>query len=284
MEPENDNLKKPIKSLRTYAGDVEEALGQGKSSAATIMIAEQKRRENSPVLSQRPVNLEFRNKTFIMVGMSLLVLGLIVVGSVYYLSSSQKTTTEKNTKAVIAYTTEHKLDVASSSRDQIINKIISEKSGFKQAPNSVLYINTLSGNSELPVENLLALIAPRMPSSLARAFEDKYMVGIYSFDTNEPFIILTTKDYPSAYSGMLKWEKDMATDLGKIFQISPANQIQLTFADEALKNKDLRIMQNADKKTILLYSFIDKNTLIITTNENIFSAILGKYLINKQIR
>jgi hypothetical protein len=48
MNPEE---KKPIKALRTYAGDVEEALSKTKSSAATIMIAEEKRREEKPELA-----------------------------------------------------------------------------------------------------------------------------------------------------------------------------------------------------------------------------------------
>ena len=107
------------------------------------------------------------------------------------------------------------------------------------------------------------------------------MLGIYSFDTNEPFIILTTNDFPASFSGMLKWENNMVLDLGKLFSISE-NTATKTFLDQALQNKDLRILKNTSEKTILLYSFIDKNTLVITTNQNILTAIVGKYLIGKQ--
>jgi hypothetical protein len=111
------------------------------------------------------------------------------------------------------------------------------------------------------------------------------MLGIYSFDTNEPFIILTTNDFANSFSGMLRWEKDMVSDFEKIFLISQKiGSTTVEFVDEALRNKDLRILQNENKKTILLYSFVDKNTIVITTNESIFTAIVNKYNVSKQIR
>jgi hypothetical protein len=84
---------------------------------------------------------------------------------------------------------------------------------------------------------------------------------------------------------MLKWEKTMAQDLGGLFEI-PADTGTSTeiFLDEALRNKDLRILQDNGGKTILLYSFIDKQTLLITKNENVFNAILAKYLTSKTTR
>ena len=122
-----------------------------------------------------------------------------------------------------------------------------------------------------------------MPSELSRSFDKKFMVGIYSFDTNEPFIILKTSDYGASYAGMLKWEKEMSRDLGEIFSL-PATLYGAPFIDEEYKNKDLRVLRNTDGKVAMLYSFIDKNTLLITANENVFSAILGKYVISQQVR
>ncbi len=285
LKPENKEEKKSIKSLRTYQGDIEEALSKNKSSAATIMIAEQKKRETSPVVIERPKNLAVRNKTFVITGMSLLVLGLIIVGSVYYVKSREKIVTELQTKALVAFSVESQIPLTNMVRDQLASRFDSEKQTFKSPPNSILYLNLVGENlTPSPILDVLGLIAPRMPDELSRAFSEKYMMGIYSFDTNEPFIIFTTDEFPSTYAGMLKWEKDMAYDLGKFFQIS-LNSADLTkFTDETVRNKDLRILKDNNQKTILLYSFIDKNTLLITANENIFNALIGKYLISKQVR
>lgn len=283
---ENREEKKPIKTLRTYQGDVEEALSKTKSSAATIMLAEQKKRESSPIVIERPRNLAVRNKTFMVTGISLLVLGAIVVGAVYFVRSNEKVKVEMRTKAIIAFSEEHPIQSDNLSRDIIISRIISEKQSYNAPPNSVLFLNFSKQNLEpYSVSDILPLLAPKIPQALGRTFENKYMIGIYSyFEGNEPFILFTTEDFPIAYSNMLKWERDMVSDLGRIFNISQSEYSSALFIDETVKNKDLRVLKNSSQKTVLLYSFIDKNTLVITGNENIFNAINGKYLINKQVR
>lgn len=289
MDPKQPESQKedrtPIKSLRTYQGDVEEALHKNNFSATTILVAEQKRRESAPRVAEKHINLEARNKFFTVLGIALLFIGALVVTAVYYVRSHQQVVIEQKTKALMEFSVEKTFATASSTRDSLISEIISEKNSFKNIVNSVLYINTTdsSGNPE-KVERVLSLLAPNMPASLARSFDDKYMLGIFSYDTNEAFIILTTSDYASSYAGMLKWETGMQSDLGKVFDVQQNASTTNTFVDEALRNKDLRILRDAQGKTTLLYSFIDKNTLVITKNENIFNAILAKYLTSKNTR
>ncbi|MEQ1500177.1 MAG: hypothetical protein ABL917_02270 [Parcubacteria group bacterium] len=293
VPPTTENLEQPVeperkifKTLRTYQGDVDEVLSQGKASAATIFVAEEKRREEKPQIAPKQVDNRLRNKIFTTFSISLFFLGIIVVGLVYYIKSTEEVAIIQKTKALISFSREKDFTIASSTRAELIQNIISEKESFNLPPNSVLYINTTdpSGNKE-NIETALKLLAPKMPSSLSRSFDKEYMLGIYSFDTNEPFIILTTKDYANSFSGMLNWEKYIESDLGQLFNIPQnASSTPGLFVDQALKNKDLRILKDQRNKTILLYSFIDRETLVITTNENIFEAVIGKYLISKQNR
>ena len=48
MPPEEKKERVPIKSLRTYQGDVEEAIGRNKESSTTIFVAEEKRKVENP--------------------------------------------------------------------------------------------------------------------------------------------------------------------------------------------------------------------------------------------
>jgi hypothetical protein len=99
------------------------------------------------------------------------------------------------------------------------------------------------------------------------------------------FILISVKDYAESYAGMLIWEKDMPKDLGEIFKVSSSlSSTTSLFTDEAIKNKDLRVLKDQNKNTVLLYSFVDKNTLLITTNEDVFSALLGKYQLKEQTK
>lgn len=287
MNPEENKIQKPIKALRTYQGDVEEALSKTKSSTATIMIAEEKRREERPELApQRRVETGEKNRLYLVLSSILLVLAISVVGGVYYLRSNEDVVVNKKEKPLVSATKEIKLKIDGLSGDQAITRIISERDSFNLQANSILFLNTINENDEpLPAQEIISKISPRIPQELARTFDGKYMIGIYSFDTNAPFIIIKTSDYSIGYSGMLKWEKDITKDLGKFFNV-PQNIIGagITFVDEAYKNKDLRILVDNNNKTVLLYSFVDKNTIIITTDENVFSAILGKYIISQETK
>ncbi len=277
--PQKDT-QKPIRALRTYQGDVEEALSKNKSSAITVMVAEQKRREERPELAPPPkISLEIKNKTFFAVGSALLFLGILVVGGVYYyIKSTGETPVEQPNKSLVIFSKD-KTVTNTSDRQKLVGEILSERSSFNMAVNSILYLKI----EDKSAESFLKLIASRIPDDLARSFDKEFMLGIYSFDTNEPFIILKTSDYPSSYAGMLKWEKDMVRDIGGIFSI-PENLQGALFIDEELKNKDLRVLKNTENKTVLVYSFVDKNTLIITSHEELFTAVLGKYIISQQAR
>jgi len=276
---------KPIKALRTFAGDVEEALSKGKSSSATIMIAEQKRREERPELAPPPrVSMEVKNKTFFVTGVTIFILGLVVVGSVYYYINAKQVISVNTEDRPLVSSTKEKTLQLTGTKEQFVEKIIAENKAFSQPIDSILnlkIVNVVNINSD--AESFLNYIAKRMPNELSRSFDAKFMFGIYSFSTNEPFIILKTSDYGASYAGMLKWEKDMSRDLGELFSV-PSSLYGASFVDEEYKNKDLRVLKDIDGKVLMVYSFIDKNTLLITSNENILSAILGKYVISSQVR
>jgi hypothetical protein len=323
--------KGPLKTLRTYQGDIEEILSKTNGSVASVAIAETRRKDEerkeaavrqkddlipetkaesvqksepipqtekqikaSKTLSSLPqqqstdtfvyntrpepqeaLALEVKNRFFFSVGVALLSLGIVILGIVYYMKSKDTIVAVNQEKTIISYTDKKEFNIASSTKKDFVNFINKEKQNLKPGTNSVLYIRTTDGDSVANIKNVMTIIAPRMPSELSRSLSEKYMFGIYSMDTSEPFILLTGNDFGLNYSGLLQWEKGMASDLGAIFSL-PADAT-VTFEDEALKNKDLRIVRGQDRKTVLLYTFLDKNTILITSNEGVFSAILGKF-------
>ncbi len=287
MNPDDKQSQKPIKALRTYKGDVEEALNKTQSTAATIMLAEEKRREERPELtSLKRVESTGRNRTYLLLGSIMLFLAVSVVGAVYFIKSNEKVTVKEQNKSLIEYNKESKILVASTTRELLLQKIAFEKDSFKMPANSILYINTSDSSGDpVSAETLMSTISKKIPADLARSFSDKYMIGVYSFDTNATFVILKTNQYETAYSGMLRWEKDIIGDIGKIFS-APQNLIgaEIEFTDEEYKNKDLRVLRDSSNKTVLLYTFIDRGTIIITTSEGVLSAIMGKYSISQNAR
>src|SRR3989338_4351441 len=276
--------KPQFKSLRTYKGDVEEAITKNNYSTSSIFLAEQKKKDSTLIVPQKPES-GARNKFFILVGGILLLLGIVTLASIFFLKSNQKEVVIKSeAKTITTFSKEKILPIVNVSRDNLIGSILSEKQSFNLTVNSLLYINPINASgTPADVSFLLSILAPSMPPSLVRSFDADYMLGIYSFDTNEVFLILRTSDYASSFAGMLKWEENIPSDFVRLFSI-PENYSTTTrvFKDESLKNKDLRVLKDESGKSVILYSFIDRNTLLITKNESIFGAILSKYFISKQ--
>ncbi len=75
---------------------------------------------------------------------------------------------------------------------------------------------------------------------------------------------------------MIEWEKTMAQDLKQFLLLHTSANLSLPFQDTIIKNKDVRELKDTDGTALLLYSFFDKNTLIITTREDSFKEIVSR--------
>lgn len=283
----NGKFANMFKSLRTYQGDIDEILKKGKTSVSSIVVAEQKRKETileAPKIERRT---EIKNKSFFVLGILLLLLGIsAIVGVLYYMGGQNKVILMQQSKTVMGFSKEKDLVATDLSRDALLSAISKANMSFDAPLNSILFLNTADASSTpISAVDLFSALAPNIPQSLARALNNPYMIGVYATATNTPFMIFTTNDYAASFAGMLKWEPGMISDLGQVFSLpQQSTTTPYVWSDEALQNKDLRIIKGADGKTILLYSFIDRNTLVIAQNENIFTAVLNKYLISKTIR
>jgi len=142
-------------------------------------------------------------------------------------------------------------------------------------------------------DQFLALIGAKAPASFIRSIGREFLLGLHAFDGNQPFLILKTASFQQAYSGLLAWEKDLAIDLSPLFtEPEPASSAESTetilaasgFADGVLKNRDVRVLRNNAGKIVLLYSIIDKDTIVITTNEYTFAETLSRLTTKQLVR
>jgi hypothetical protein len=141
-----------------------------------------------------------------------------------------------------------------------------------------------SAQEEEPAHAVIGALGENAPSTLARSVEDTYMVGVYAGEENGAFIVTKPTFYENAFSAMLAWEKNMAEDLSPFFAIPenigrvPEGEIPtlFLFEDEIVLNRDTRVLKDIRGNIVLLYSFIDRNTLLITDNEPTFRELLER--------
>ena len=294
-EEANSQIKKEgshrIHSLRTYQGDIAETLEKTKGSIVSIVTAEEERR-GKPIGNLtldptviKPPKVKLENRFFLLISGVLLLLGIVTVAAVLYSrASEEEVLVAQRAKTFISFSEKKEIIAGEIDGNELTKRMISEKKAFSSQVNSVLYIDIVNTDSSpAQISTILLAITPNIPGNLIRSLSDNYMFGIYSYDTNEPFILLRTENFAESYAGMLRWERNMTSDLNLLFGLDKLSGEE-KFTDEALKNRDLRILKNQDVEAVLLYSFIDKDTILVTSNEKIFNAVLGKYLLQQAAR
>lgn len=114
-----------------------------------------------------------------------------------------------------------------------------------------------------------------LPDALTREVTD-IMVGVHSFDRNQPFIILELGAYDRSFAALLSWERTMGQALGGFF--APLGRRaddapSLVFVDSVIQNLDVR---EAQSEWPILYTFPEQRMVIITTNEFTLREILTR--------
>ena len=162
---------------------------------------------------------------------------------------------------------------------------------------------------EVSAPEFLQILAPRMPLGLVRTLEPQMLLGLHSYDETQVFMILKADSYETAYSGMLAWEATMQQDLSPLFSrtpavhartlepaaavgtttatssqaasstlpaAAPASFFQGNFIDQVVDNHDARVILNSSGDTVLLWTMLDRSTIVITTNEATLREVISR--------
>ena len=116
-------------------------------------------------------------------------------------------------------------------------------------------------------------IGAQIPAELMSAIGPDIFIGIHGIDGNQALIILPVTSYEHAFAGMLAWEGSMSDDLAPFFESLPTSLVASdgsvntnTFKDVVVKNYDVRVQSDAAGNPKLLYSFPNRDLLIITSS------------------
>lgn len=287
--------------IRTYEGDVAQALEKKKASVMTIALAENMQKNRGAYIgndseSSAPSHL---TKKILIAITSIILLGAGGAGGYYlYLQSPlapDAPAFQSNGsayKSIVKPDYQKKLDVTALSGKNLASVLNKTLQSSKASPGSMTEliltekttIDEKSQISKISIQKFLAKMGITPPDMLTRSLTPSWMIGSFEGSVSEPFIIVSTDFYQNTYSGMIKWEPSMADDLSGLFiypnstlakengdgTAPPATYFNIrgNFEDAIVKNKDVRIFKNESGETLLMYVFLDKNTLMITQNES----------------
>ena len=276
-----DKEETPLKQIRTFQGDVAEALEKQHESLVSIQRVEHLKKDtlqsDSKTGEISKKRIEF---TYLVLG-SLLLFALSATGVWYaYNEFVRKTTTPPiaaPANRFIYSEAELVLNIDATSREDFIKTLSDALGGVAdgEVRHVVLEKSILEGTELLPTSEFLSILKSKAPGNLVRAFDPLFMLGAYGKST---FLIIKLDSFENAFAGMLAWEKDLNRDLGPLLatrEISRNTESGTTFTDIIDRNKDARMLSLYDQPT-LIYSFLDNNTLIITDSLETLRVVVDR--------
>ena len=225
-------------------------------------------------------------------------MGIAGVGITYLIKNKGNTTITTPQILSSFITTEYKDELKTDTviKGKFINALSSRLNDTQIPVNNLynIYLTTTSTSTTRKILNsndFIKLAGFKMPDIIKRTILPDFMVGMFSFGENFPFIIFRSSYFENAYAGMLDWEKDLEKDVQVLFRLSGYENSgnilsELSapntkkFEDLVIVNKNVRLIRNEKGEIILLYAIIDKETIIITVNERTFKEIVDR--LNKE--
>jgi len=138
-------------------------------------------------------------------------------------------------------------------------------------------------NAQKPAtaEQVFLVLNLHTPASFTRNVPELTFGGV----AQEPFILMKVQNFDTAFAGMLAWENAMSADLSPLFgdtvlaTFDPSartdTQVHDAFFKDAIaSNKNVRILLDEEGHDRIVYTFVDQNTLLITTTRAALEALL----------
>ncbi len=275
------HTKSKLSSLRTYQGDVAEYVKDKQESVVSIAVKEkerQEKREADPLLRPEKIKSEHNfvaNFKMISVAILLLFLGGAVSFYVFkYLKDSPSGVEVAETSKIIPFNRSTKISFNPSVDIKNELQKISSTDGVEvlllqdEAMNKISDINTVFKNS-----NIIT------PLKLNRTINSEYEIGVFNQKgIKYNFLIITVKDFGQAFSGMLEWEATMQDDLKFIAKDKKEEDESIyEWKDVIIKNKDSRGFINSKEDSIIGYTFLDKNTILIVSSIEAIADLSSMY-------
>lgn len=280
--PRQHTLTPPLVTpIETYAGDFLDMMKETGASAMTVLAAEQDKEKRSPV-PQVPQERSRGNLLYVVAGVVLLVAGAAGAYVAYsrYLSALAPVVPLLGVSSPI-FVDEREQIAGSGSA---IFKAVEASIARPPAPGAVRLLYGATATT-----SIAAALLAKAPDIVRRNMNaSNSMAGIANVGGSASlFFILSVSSYGNTFSGMLWWEKTMPNDLSELWgDASPSLAASGTatttvarvtgFRDEVIGNHDARVYRDEAGRSVLLYGYWDKTTLILARDPSAFIEILQR--------
>lgn len=220
----------------------------------------------------------FKNTLLILVSVALVGFGGFTLYSTFFVQQTvNKPVALTQPETLIAYDTY--TTIPFDVRETLIQSIQSTQQELPPSTGAITYTHI-----EVSPEDLFTRLTPQIPQVLSRILQNPYAIGYYQDGEQRIlFMAVTVESYGQALAGMLSWEPTLYREISALHGQTPV-EVRTGFVDTVIENKDARKLTTQAGDTLVVYGFIDNNTLIITENEAVFRGVANNILIKRSTR
>lgn len=154
--------------------------------------------------------------------------------------------------------------------------------------------------------SFMRALALPIPDILLRNIAEDSAVGVINAgDSTHAFFALRVDSYERTYAGMLTWEPLLRRDLEVLYPLYPEETVVPVstgtttatstlvattsptivlesaralsrFEDDIVANRDVRVLRDTEGRSLVLYGYVDKRTLLIVRDEAAFEALIAR--------
>jgi hypothetical protein len=274
-----------LERLRTYEGDVADAIKAQNASVVKIAIAEQKKQNKKAITFDSTPAKPKRNNLVMGLSIGLIVAGVLVLAGAYvylFLIPKSAPVATLNSDLLISSDSEKEVDISSLSDPDIESKIqAAEDPNLGAGAIEHMYFeqSVAGAKSSITAQQFFGLLGIHAPAAMIRALGSDFSFGFQNTGTGtlQPFLIVTPQSFDTVYAGMLQWEPTMYDDLQPMLNSKSASSTPKSqFEDAVIKNNDTRVLHDTSGNTLIIYSFPDDQHLIITTNQQTLEELFTR--------
>ncbi len=305
--------------LHTFSSDFSQRIDAKSASAFSVLAAQADAAPPAPQVV-RPRRGPSTGLMVTFASIILIVLGASGLYAAYRYVSTPRTVPITTTAPSLIFADDEQ--ALSGEGNDLVNAIASSAdAGLGQGQVRVLYLSESSTTPEgkkvtIPLGGgqLIGALQLSAPDILLRNIAPESTVGIvHAGKETRAFFIIRVESYERTFSGMLQWEPTMQASLAKLYPLyvatfTPEPKVITTtkfvngkvvvsttteaaptatvnppqFVDEVASNHDVRALKDDQGRTILLYGYVDKTTLVIARDEAAFAELVRRLSATKQ--
>jgi hypothetical protein len=293
-----------IEPLETFQSDIQKVVSGQNVSVVSIAAAEARRREEKSTQPENPEKKSEEQRSRLGSPVAYIAGGILLIAvaasvTAYVLLSPTSIPVKVATSVPFITIDDSKavLIQPGDSPADIMNDLVSTAKSEQLAVGLIAGFTPMEASTTdaeapavpLSAQQFISALAPDVPNTLLRTLEPNFLLGVHSFNnTNQPFLILSVDSYEQGFAGMLAWETTMSQDLAPLFPTTsslPAPStvaatstqvINTGFTDNVVDNHDARVLLDQNGNSILLWAFLDQQTIVITTNQYTLTEIISR--------